>query len=244
VSDTGPMEAARAFIERYFPECAAAFLAGSVVRGEGTATSDLDIVVITGREEVPFRQSFVESGWPIEVFVHNEESLRRYFASDVEDFTPSLPVMCTEGIVLRDVDGLAQRIRQGAEELLERGPEPLTPEQIEARRYFLTDLLDDLTGSQKHDEAMFIANNLAVKAAELLLLHNRQWIGHGKWLPRALKRFDPEVASQLTSALDTFYRTGDKDELIRFAEGALALAGGRLFEGYYSSGKRDEPPAE
>lgn len=37
--------AANQFIELRFPSCQAASLAGSVVRGEATNTSDLDIVV-------------------------------------------------------------------------------------------------------------------------------------------------------------------------------------------------------
>ena len=40
------VEAALAVVERDCPTCLAAFLAGSVVQGEATATSDLDIMVI------------------------------------------------------------------------------------------------------------------------------------------------------------------------------------------------------
>jgi predicted nucleotidyltransferase len=41
------LEAVKIFLDQRFPECSAAFLAGSVIRGEGTSTSDLDIVIIT-----------------------------------------------------------------------------------------------------------------------------------------------------------------------------------------------------
>lgn len=40
-----PEMAAQLVIEKHFPNCQAALLAGSVVRGEATSTSDLDIVV-------------------------------------------------------------------------------------------------------------------------------------------------------------------------------------------------------
>ena len=39
------LEAARAAVEAHYPACAGAMVAGSVMRGEGTAASDLDIVV-------------------------------------------------------------------------------------------------------------------------------------------------------------------------------------------------------
>ena len=35
------MDAAQVFVNRRFPECSVAFLAGSVIRGERTSTSDL-----------------------------------------------------------------------------------------------------------------------------------------------------------------------------------------------------------
>lgn len=78
------LAAARAFIDQHFPECTAAFLAGSTLRGEATATSDLDIVIITTREGTPYRESFIAFGWPIEVFVHDNNLYRVYFASDVK----------------------------------------------------------------------------------------------------------------------------------------------------------------
>jgi hypothetical protein len=77
-----------------------------------------------------------------------------------------------------------------------------------------------------------------VQAAELVLLHNGRWLGTGKWLARALRRFDPDLAAQLTSALKAFYQAGSKEELVNFAEQALEPVGGRLFEGYYSPGRR------
>ena len=66
----------------------------------------------------------------------------------------------------------------------------------------------------------------------------RQWIGHGKWVSRALSRFDPNLIQQLTVALENFYQRGEKEGLISYANQALNLVGGRLFEGY-SAGKGD-----
>jgi predicted nucleotidyltransferase len=40
-----PIEAAQRFINERFSSCQGALLAGSVVRGEHTETSDLDIVI-------------------------------------------------------------------------------------------------------------------------------------------------------------------------------------------------------
>jgi predicted nucleotidyltransferase len=230
------IEVARAFVDQRFPEALAAFLAGSVIRGDATATSDLDIVVLTEREEAPFRESLREGGWPIELFVHTPDSLRRYLARDIDRRRPVLIRMCDEGIVLRDRAGTAARVKEEARELLSRGPAALAEEEIDQRRYGVTDLLDDFEGCEDRLEGLFIAAELAAAAAELLLLRQGRWIGRGKWVPRALRELDPRLVEQLAVAMRAFAESGTKDGLIRFAEDALAPSGGRLFEGYRASG--------
>lgn len=41
-----PLQAATQFILKHYPNCQGALLAGSVVRGEATRTSDLDLVIL------------------------------------------------------------------------------------------------------------------------------------------------------------------------------------------------------
>ncbi len=53
---------AKELVQKRSPECEAAFLAGSVVRGEATATSDLDIVVFDSSVTVSYRESFFYEG--------------------------------------------------------------------------------------------------------------------------------------------------------------------------------------
>ncbi|MGE6517417.1 nucleotidyltransferase domain-containing protein, partial [Lysinibacillus sphaericus] len=64
-----PIEAAKRFINKSFPNCQGAVLAGSVVRGEETDTSDLDIVVFEKSITSSYRESLIDFGWPIEIFV-------------------------------------------------------------------------------------------------------------------------------------------------------------------------------
>jgi hypothetical protein len=78
-----------------------------------------------------------------------------------------------------------------------------------------------------------------VEEPKLSLSYHRQWLGKGKWLLRALQAFDPKQAERLTVALASFYQDGIKDDIVTFALDALALVGGRLFEGY-ASGKSSE----
>ncbi len=232
-----PVEAAKRFIAEKFPDCQAALLAGSVVRGEETATSDLDIVVFDQKIETAYRESFIEYGWPIEVFVHNFTSYKMFFKEDCERARPSLPRMVSEGIVIIDL-GIVITIKEEANELLKKGPAVWSMETIETKRYMMTDALDDLVGSTNHAEELFIANALADAIHEFVLRTNVQWIGASKWIVRALNQFDENFARTFVQAFDAFYKTGNKTAIIDLAEEVLKPYGGRLFEGY-SMGKRN-----
>src|SRR5690349_17930039 len=90
---------ARLIYETRYPDAAAVLLAGSVVRGQATAHSDLDLVVLYERVAHAWRESFLSEGWPVEAFVHDLETLR-YFFEKVDGTTapPSLAYMVLEGV--------------------------------------------------------------------------------------------------------------------------------------------------
>lgn len=66
-----PEETALKIYREKFSDAKVIFLAGSVMRGEGTDFSDLDIVIVYESIEAAFRDSFSFDSWPIEVFVHD-----------------------------------------------------------------------------------------------------------------------------------------------------------------------------
>ncbi|MDQ0351703.1 putative nucleotidyltransferase [Alkalibacillus filiformis] len=76
-----PIIAAQKFVEEHFQGCEGALLAGSVVRGEATSTSDLDLVIFDCHLESSYRESLIKFGWNIEVFAHNLQSYKTYFES-------------------------------------------------------------------------------------------------------------------------------------------------------------------
>jgi predicted nucleotidyltransferase len=174
-----PLEAAKHFISHHFPTCQGAVLAGSVVRGEATDTSDLDIVVFDNNVSSAYRESFFDFEWAIEVFVHNLNSYKVFFQSDYERARPSLPRMVSEGIVINDT-GIIDSIKREANELLDKGPEERKQETITTKRYFLTDALDDFVGSLDRNEEIIIANTLAEAVHEFVLKTNGHWIGASK----------------------------------------------------------------
>jgi hypothetical protein len=227
-------QAAIKFVESYFPNCDVAYLAGSVVRGEETESSDLDIIVIDSSVGESYRQSLTEFDWPIEVFVHNMFTYKNFFKENIDRARPSLPQMCAEGIILRDT-GHASRIKNEALQLLKAGPTPWNSIEIERARYHLTDLLNDLEGSTNGIEDLFVVSKLADLTHEFVLRVNGHWIGEGKWIIRALKEYNEDFAASFAEVFDLYYISREKAGVIHFVDEIIAPYGGRLFEGYSSS---------
>jgi hypothetical protein len=178
-----------------------------------------------------YRASFRGHGWPIEVFVHTPSAHRSFIEQEIARRRPSTAMMDCEGVILRDVDGFASQLKREACALLELGPLPLTPAELALARYEVSDLMDDLADARA-DEAFFIAAGLAEAAATLVLDWHGRWRGGSKWTLRALRRLDPHLADRLAKATSNFCSSGDRSGLLAFAADALALAGGRLWEGF------------
>lgn len=229
-------EAAQQFIDMYYPNCDGALLAGSVVRGEATKTSDLDIVIFDQSSTYSYRESLIKFDWPIEVFVHNLASYQSFVAMDAAKGLSSLPRMIIDGFVLRDL-GMVRGIKKEAQALMDKGPSPWSLETIQTRRYTITDMVDDLLGSEKREEDLCIVMSVAPLIAEFYLRTNQQWLGESKWIHRALNKYDPSFAKRYTDAFEDFFRTGSKDEMVRIIDEVLEPFGGRLFEGF-SLGKQ------
>lgn len=237
INKLSPIKAANQFINKHFPDCQGALLAGSVVRGEATETSDLDIVIFDHTISLSYRESVIEFGWAIEVFVHNLSSYKLFFENDLERARPSLPRMVSEGIILKN-SGLLDSIKKEANELLENGPAEWSDETIGLERYFITDALDDFIGCSIRAEEIFIANTLAELVSKFVLRTNRKWIGTSKWVVRALRQYDEEFANHFVEAFDHFYKTGEKKQIIVLVDQVLQPYGGRLFDGFSLGKKR------
>ncbi|QCR30822.1 nucleotidyltransferase domain-containing protein [Lysinibacillus sp. SGAir0095] len=226
-----PFVAAKLFVDKYYLNCQGALLAGSVVRGEATDTSDLDIVIFDAQILNSFRQSIIDFDWPIEVFVHNLSSYKPFFEADYQRARPSLPRMISEGIIIKNL-GVIEKIKDEANGILCGGPEEWPLEVIQSKRYFMTDALEDFIGSTNRAEELMIANTLSDLIQEFVLRSNGRWIGSSKWIIRELNLFDADFTRQFTDAFETFYKHGDKSKVIELVEQILSPYGGRLFAGF------------
>ncbi|MFL9654784.1 nucleotidyltransferase domain-containing protein [Streptomyces sp. PB17] len=225
------IEAARAVVDEQHPEARAAFLGGSVVTGRRTATSDLDVVVLLHGAPAPYRASLQYAGWPVEMFVHTEATWHAYVERELRKRRSPLLWMCADGLLLFDTDGLGARLAAQARRLTAAGPPPVSSEEIDDHRYAITDLLDDLAGSDNQSERLFIATELVRRTGELALAIGGSWAGGGKWLARRLETTAPGISARLHHGLQEVL-DGRVETLVAVVDEVLGQTGGRLWAGY------------
>ena len=231
--------AAERLVGERFPAATAAFLGGSVASGGGTATSDLDITVLRAEGE-PYRESLTYDGWPVELFVHTEESVRHYVAKDRAGRRPTMARLVSEARMLLDRDGSGSRLAAECAAVLAAGPVAPTTAEHDLMRYLLTDLLDDLEGGGGPTLLGAVAVTTWQSAIELALASAGRWSGTGKWLVRELEAYDAATGSAYTARLHAGLRSaldGDVRTLAEVAGEILAAAGGRLRAGYRAAGE-------
>ncbi|MDX1258890.1 nucleotidyltransferase domain-containing protein [Exiguobacterium sp. K1] len=222
---------ARSVIENRYPDCNAALLAGSFVRGQATATSDLDLVVFYESVAASYRESFTFDQYPVEAFIHSSTTIREFFRQDRERGRPSMQRMVAEGLVVRDHPMLVPLKTQAETELL-AGPPVLSLTEMNRARYFLTDLLDDFIGVSDRTDGLGIAARLLEQATDFRLRASGHWTGQGKWLIRSLAIVDPVEAKRLADAFNVYFRSDQKQAVIDLVEQWLDSHGGRYFDGF------------
>jgi len=240
-------QAARRLVAERFPDARAAWLGGSVVRGDATPTSDLDITVLLTGPPAPYRDSIMYGDWPVELFVHTTGSLEHYRQKDRDRRQPTIMRLVGESIILLDTDGSGAELQRECTAEVAAGPSPLSPDELASGRYGVTDLLTDLEGADDDAERIAISAVLWQDAARLLLAGTGHWTGFGKALVRELRRYDQaESTTNLADLMDALSRAnaGDPGDLIMCCDAILDRFGGRRFEGHRPGGEtsnQDQP---
>jgi predicted nucleotidyltransferase len=215
------------------------FAAGSILRGEGTAYSDLDLVVVYNKLPCAYRESFRFGGYPVEAFVHDPETLEYFFCEvDRPSGIPALPQMVLEGVEIPATSNESRALKEHAASMIAAGPPSLDAATEQRRRYALTDLLDDLRDPRSRDELIGTGAQLYEQLADYHLRRHGLWSAKGKAIPRALWRADPELCTRYSHSFERLFTHSEARDVIHLAEELLRAGGGPLFEGFRS----DAPP--
>lgn len=227
------IEVANAIRSERYQGASAVFAAGSIVRGEATPFSDLDLVVVYAQLDSAYRESFRFEEYPVEAFVHDPATLEYFFLEvDRPSGVPALAQMVIEGFEVPAPTEMSRALKQQAAALIASGPPALDTDSERRLRYFVSDLLDDLRAPRSRDELIGAGSRLYEQLADYYLRRRGLWSGKGKAIPRVLRQVDAELCSTYCDAFNELFARGDAAAVIRLAEGLMREAGGPLFEGY------------
>lgn len=226
------VEAAQGVWRERYAEARVLFLAGSVMRGEATPASDLDIVVVYGKLPRAYREAFVYAGWPVEAFVHDEGTLGRFFEMDRERGLPSLMSMVLEGLEVPAASEFSAALKRRAAEIFEAGPPAWDGDELTLRRYRLTDWVDDLRFPRSPQELVATGAALYQDAADFYFRTRGLWSAHSKTVPRRLRATDAAFAERFLRAFDALFTEKRTEPAVALVEELLAPFGGLLFDGF------------
>ncbi|HEX8422355.1 MAG TPA: nucleotidyltransferase domain-containing protein [Pyrinomonadaceae bacterium] len=228
-----PVEAAQEIFRTRYAGARVIFLAGSVIRGEGTPASDLDLVVVYERLPVAYRESFMHGGWPVEAFVNDAETLN-YFLHEADPQTgvPAMANMVLEGREIPEPCGFSQSMKELAAGVIAAGPPAWNEEDLRRARYTLTDVADDLRCPRDEAELVAAGARLYGVAADFYLRSRTLWSARGKAIPRRLREVDAEFAARFCEAFGTLFTGKRPEPVVALVKEILQPFGGLLFDGY------------
>lgn len=235
-----PESAAKEILEDRFPKASVMFLAGSLIRGEGTRFSDLDLVVVFDHVETAYRESFYYRGWPVEAFVHDIETLKYFFYEiDAKAGFAALPQMVLEGQVITAPNDTAAELKLLAQQVIDAGPPALDQAEIDKRRYEITDLIDDIREPRSRAELMGTGALLLDVMADFYFRSAGNWSATGKRIFRKLGSVDKKMQEEFEYAFSELFAEANSAPCIELAERVLKDSGGFLFDGYKSNAPAD-----
>ena len=227
-----PLFVTKELLETRYKGAEVIFLAGSVMRGEASAYSDIDLVVVYPHVDKAYRESFTHKEWPVEAFVHDPRTLSAWFNTDIKRGHPSLPMMVFEGLEVPAPSGFSDKLKDEASLFLSHGPLAMSSAEIDDARYELSNLLDDLREPRSREELTATASTLYNKLADFYLSARGEWTAEGKSVLRLLKKADPAFSRRFVDAFETLYTHNQASKVVSLAEDVLQPYGGILFEGY------------
>jgi predicted nucleotidyltransferase len=191
----------------------AIIVAGSVLRGQGGPTSDIDLYML---HRVPYRQRLQRhyAGVSFEIFINPPQQVRRYFVEEHSAARPVTAHILTTGFVVLDRDPLLQDLRTEAAAWLSKPP-PLDDDALLWRRYQIADELDNARDIVETDPACaaLILHSVVNRLVEYAFLARSQNLPRQKAIVATLTALDPAAGATVRA----FYATADASTQLALA---------------------------
>ncbi|MBN2499190.1 MAG: hypothetical protein JXB38_00405 [Anaerolineales bacterium] len=168
---------------------------GTIVRGNPSPNSDLDICVLHSSVTRQRVQKFFH-GVPTEIFVNPPDKIEEYFQEERSRGRPCTAHMWATGFVILGSDPVVEQIRQRAEKMLTQPPNP-KPQDLIAKRYAAADAYENAQDIQGTDPAgALMMLNLAVhQMLQYVFWEHNRYLPRDKDLLAELEPLDDELAA-------------------------------------------------
>ncbi len=205
-------EAARYILDRFAPVGIVA--CGSVLRGQGDASSDLDLYVV---HRQPWRQRVQKffQGVPVEIFVNPPETIRGYFVDEGRAGRAITAHMLSTGLVIWQTDPVLDELCAEAREFLAQPPNQSAQALLMAR-YMAATALEDAFDIRHKDPA----NAMLILEQAMSMMVQHAFLAANQRLPRIKETVDAlaTVDPALSILARTFYTSTDLPERFATAE--------------------------
>lgn len=169
--------------------------AGSVLRGEGDATSDLDLYVVFNGDYRQIEHKFFNDV-PVQFFCNPPQRVSRYFVDERRQLNngPTTAHMFASGIVILDRDLCIEQLRQEAREVLKLPPNP-NPDMLQLMRYHAVSAVENTldTIESDPDMAMLEICNALPKMLNYYFLKQGKYVPRHKDTLKCVREIDPEL---------------------------------------------------
>ncbi len=235
-----PREVVEQLYKKHYAHAQAGYWGGSVAKGEGTEHSDLDVVVVFDHLPNAYRETFFMGGWPVDVFIHDLETLNYFFQeSRNKSGIPGLLQMILTGVEIITDTETSKQVKLMAKEAFASGPAPWSTQEIDKERFFITDVLTDILYPVSRPEQIASAAWLYEALSQFYFRARGKWRASGKSIPRYLEKHDPDLARQFNRAFTRVFEKSETSALATLVHSILKPYGGLLWEEY-----RSDAPAE
>jgi predicted acetyltransferase len=235
-----PLCTIQKLLQERYPQAQAVFWGGSVSQNRGTAGSDLDLVIICKSLPQAYREAFIYDEWPIDVFLHDRETLH-YF---LEESRSGSGISGTLSMILKGQEVtqptiFSEHIKILAKEIFQRGPLVWDKKILDKERFLITDILSDIQYAASPEEQMASAAWLLEALGQFYFRAQNKWCASGKSIIRYLKNADPGLALNFTNAFKVLFKTGSCLALEALVEEILIPYGGLLWNGFRSDADQE-----
>jgi hypothetical protein len=170
-------------------KCHTLILYGSWARGDATPTSDYDLLAIRQQGRAVVRDARVWRGVYLDIFVYPEKRLR-----------PDDLLSVRGGRVLFQKERVGDALLARINEVYARGPKPLSPDEIGARRIWAQKMFDRLrTGDP---EGNYRRVWLLTALLEDYFVFQNRWYEGPKAAFKWLRKHRPDVCAKFERALE------------------------------------------